>query len=226
MVSALTHSTTITGRLTSLILLSLTQHTTGGTRSVAPSGAVAAIYTQTDEARGVFKAPAGVSAVVGSAISVKSVSNSDFTLIANNAQNLNIIRYVPGSGICVMGARTLSNGYIDRYVPVRRTLNFLGASLKNITAFSVFEPNDQNLWAQVNTVVSQFLNDFWRQGGLVGATPEQAFYVRCDSSINTTNSINAGELHIEVGVALQKPAEFVIIRLAQLDGGSTVTASI
>ena len=200
--------------------------TTGGTVSIAPGGSVVATYTSTDASRGVFKAPAGAAAVVRPAISVQSISNSDFNLIGNNPVNLNVIRFVPGSGICVMGARTLSNASVDRYVPVRRTLNYLGASLKNITAFAVFEPNDKNLWAQVNGTVSQFLNDFWRRGGLVGATPDQAFYVRCDSTINTTNAINAGELHIEVGVALQKPAEFVIIRLAQLDGGATVTTSV
>jgi hypothetical protein len=90
----------------------------------------------------------------------------------------------------------------------------------------VFEPNDANLWNRVNGVVSNFLNDFWRRGGLAGATADQAFYVKCDSSINTVSSINAGELHIEVGVALQKPAEFVIIRIGQLDGGATVTTSV
>jgi phage tail sheath protein FI len=200
--------------------------TTGKTKSIAPGGAVAAIYGSTDSSRGVFKAPAGATSIVRTAVSVPSLSNAEFNLVGNNSSNLNVIRFVPGSGICVMGARTLSNQYSDKYVPVRRTLNYLGANLKNITAFAVFEPNDQNLWAQVTGVVSGFLNDFWRRGGLAGATPAQAFYVKCDSSINPSNSVNAGELHIEVGVALQKPAEFVIIRIGQLDGGATVTTSV
>ena len=200
--------------------------TTGGTVSIAPGGSVAAIYASTDASRGVYKAPAGAAALVRPAVSVASISNADFNLIGNNPVNLNVIRYVPGSGICVMGARTLSNASVDRYVPVRRTLNYLGSSIKNITSFAVFEPNDQNLWSQVNSVVNTFLNEFWRRGGLVGAIPSQAFYVRCDSTINTASAINAGELHIEVGVALQKPAEFVIIRLSQLNGGATVTTSV
>jgi len=200
--------------------------TTGGTRSIAPGGAIAAVYSETDNSRGVFKAPAGSASIVRTAVSVPSVSNTEFNLISNNPTNLNIIRFVPGSGICVMGARTLSSSTADKYVPVRRTLNYLGSNLKNITAFAVFEPNDSNLWVVVNGVVSSFLNDFWRRGGLAGSTASQAFYVKCDSSINTVNSINAGELHIEVGVALQKPAEFVIIRIGQLDGGATVTTSV
>ena len=200
--------------------------TTGKTKSIAPGGAVAAIYSVTDTSRGVYKAPAGVDAIVRNAVSVSTITNDEFNLISNNSANLNVIRFVPGSGICVMGARTLSNQSIDRYVPVRRTLNYLGSGLKSLTEFAVFEPNDANLWVRVNGVVSTFLNDFWRRGGLAGATPDQAFYVKCDSSINTPNTISAGELHVEVGVALQKPAEFVIIRIGQLDGGATVTTSV
>jgi phage tail sheath protein FI len=199
---------------------------TGKTKSIAPGGSVAAVYNSTDSSRGVFKAPAGSTSIVRTAVSVPSLSNAEFNLVGNNATNLNIIRFVPGSGICVMGARTLSNQFVDRYVPVRRTLNYLGSNLKTITEFAVFEPNDANLWNRVNGVVSSFLNDFWRRGGLAGATPAQAFYVKCDSTINTPNTSSAGELHIEVGVALQKPAEFVIIRIGQLDGGATVTTSV
>ena len=199
---------------------------TGKTLSVAPGGAVTAIYTNTDNSRGVFKAPAGINSRIRSAVSVPALSNSDFTSVSQNNVNLNIIRFVPGNGICVMGARTLSNGYSDMYVPVRRTVSYLGSTLKNITQFAVFEPNDQNLWNKVDSIVSKFLNDFWRSGGLFGATASQAFYVKCDDSINTTGSISAGELHIEVGVALQRPAEFVVIRIGQLDGGATVTTSL
>jgi hypothetical protein len=90
----------------------------------------------------------------------------------------------------------------------------------------VFEPNDQNLWNNVTSVVSNYLNDFWRKGGLAGATASAAYYVKCDASINPSNVTSIGELHIEVGVALQKPAEFVVIRIGQLDGGATVTTSV
>jgi len=208
------------------IIIADPSSTTGKTVSVAPCGAVAALYTDTDSRRGVFKAPAGVNARLKSAVNVIPLSNDDFTKISSYSANLNIIRFIPGSGICVMGARTLSSDFTLRYVPVRRTINYVGSSLRSLTQFAIFEPNDQNLWNTVSSVVNRFLTDFWRAGGLSGSTSAQAFYVKCDNTINTTGSINAGELHIEVGIAVQKPAEFVIIRIGQLDGSSTVTASI
>jgi phage tail sheath protein FI len=102
----------------------------------------------------------------------------------------------------------------------------LNYALKNITEFAVFEPNDSNLWRTVSQVIEDLLEDFWRQGGLVGTIPSEAFYVKCDSTINTSASISAGELRIEVGVALQRPAEFVVIKLGQTSGGTTITNSI
>lgn len=200
--------------------------TTGATKRIAPGGAVAAVYTTTDTSRGVFKAPAGSAAVIRPAVSVTALTNDEFNLVSGNPTNLNIIRFVPGSGICVMGARTLGSLYSDRYVPVRRTLNYLSSNLKSITEFAVFEPNDQNLWSTVQGVVSGFLDDFWRNGGLAGAIAADAFYVKCDSSINTPAVVSTGELRIEVGVALQRPAEFVIIKIGQIDGGATVTTSV
>jgi len=200
--------------------------TTGNTVFVAPGGAVAALYTDTDSRRGVFKAPAGVDARIKSAVNVIPLSNTDFTSVNSYSSNLNIIRYVPGSGFCVMGARTLSTDFTLRYIPTRRTISYVGSALKDLTQFAVFAPNNQALWNTVSGVVSKFLTDFWRNGGLVGNTASQAFYVKCDSSNNTPGSIGSGELHVEVGIATQKPAEFVIIRIGQLDGSSTVTASI
>jgi len=200
--------------------------TTGATKSVAPGGAVAALYASTDAARGVFKAPAGSTAIVRSAVSVSSLTNAEFDLVGGSTSNLNIIRFVPGSGICVMGARTLSSLYSDKYVPVRRTLNYLSSTLKDSTAFAVFEPNNPTLWSTVTGTVRGILSDFWNNGGLFGETEAEAFYVKCDATINTPQVVASGELRIEVGVALLRPAEFVIIKLGQIDGGATVTTSI
>jgi len=200
--------------------------TAGATKAVAPGGAVAAVYTSTDATRGVFKAPAGYYSVINSAVSVPSLTNQEFDLVNSGAKNVNVIRYVPGSGICIMGARTLSSGFSDRYVSTRRTLNSLGNNLRALTQFAVFENNDQTLWNEVTGIVNGYLDGFWRAGGLYGATADQAYYVKCDASINTSAVISAGELRIEVGVALQRPAEFVIIKLGQTDGGATVTTSI
>jgi phage tail sheath protein FI len=200
--------------------------TTGATKTVGPGGAVAALYASTDAARGVFKAPAGSNALVRSAVSVPALTSEEFDLISGSTSNLNVIRFVPGSGICVMGARTLSSLYSDKYVPVRRTLNYLSNTLKNSTAFAVFEPNNATLWNTVTGTVRGILSDFWNDGGLFGSTESEAFYVKCDATINTSQVIAAGELRIEVGVALLRPAEFVIIKLGQIDGGATVTTSI
>ena len=200
---------------------------TGATKSIAPGGAVAATYVSTDQARGVFKAPAGTLATIAPAVSITSLTNDDFNAISGYGNaNLNVIRFVPGAGICIMGARTLSSAASDIYVPVRRTLNYLNYALKNITEFAVFEPNDSNLWGNVSRVLQDLLYDFWRQGGLVGTAESEAYYVKCDSTINTPASISAGELRIEVGVALQRPAEFVVIKLGQTSGGTTITNSI
>lgn len=200
---------------------------TGNTKSIAPGGAVAATYVSTDQARGVFKAPAGTLATIAPAVSITSLTNDDFNAISGYGNaNLNVIRFVPGAGICIMGARTLSSAASDIYVPVRRTLNYLNYALKNITEFAVFEPNDNRLWRIVSSVIEGLLYDFWRQGGLAGTSSEEAYYVKCDSTINTSASISAGELRIEVGVALQRPAEFVVIKLGQTSGGTTITNSI
>jgi phage tail sheath protein FI len=125
-----------------------------------------------------------------------------------------------------MGARTLTSTFADVSIPVRRSLNYLNYAIKNATEFAVFEPNDSNLWRTVSGVLRSLLYEFWREGGLVGTRSEEAFYVKCDSVVNTPSSIAAGELRVEVGVALQRPAEFVVIKLGQTSGGTTITTSI
>ena len=98
--------------------------------------------------------------------------------------------------------------------------------LTALTQFAVFEPNDAIIWAKVTSTLENFLYQFWNQGGLFGASPAAAYYIKCDGDINTSSVRDAGELRIEIGVALQKPAEFVVIKIGQLDGGATVTTSI
>jgi phage tail sheath protein FI len=124
-----------------------------------------------------------------------------------------------------MGSRTLKAGYVDKYVPVRRTLIYLRKSATDLTEFALFESNDAFLWRRVRAALSSFLTNFWAQGGLVGDTPAQAYYVRCDETINPQSLIDNGELHIEIGVALQRPAEFVIIKIGQFNGNTTVTVA-
>jgi len=198
----------------------------GKTITMSPGGAVAGEICSTDSARGAFKSPAGVNNVIPGALPISTLSNADFDKINSALKNINIIRYVSGYGTCVMGARTLGSAFSDKYISVRRTLNYLEFTLKNSTQFAVFEPNDQNLWSELTSVVSGLLSDYWSKGGLAGSTASQAFYVKCDSTNNTSATIAAGQVNIEVGVALQRPAEFVVIKVGQINGGTTITTTL
>lgn len=191
--------------------------------NVSPGGAVVGRYVATDRARGVFKAPAGIAARVAGAVSVQALKNSELDTLNTSEKPVNAIKFVPGSGIVIMGARTLKGGYSDMYVPVRRSLIFLEKALVDLTQFAVFEPNDTILYRRITAAVGGFLTNFWAQGGLRGDTTEQAFFVLCDSSNNPLSSVEAGQVNIQVGVALQRPAEFVVINIGQFDGGATVT---
>lgn len=202
-----------------------TSTVTGATLTVSPSGAIIGLYAVTDASRGVFKAPAGVLARLAGVVSVPTLTNAELDSMNTAAAPVNAIRYIPGSGVVVMGARTFKAGYADRYVPVRRSLIYLRKALTDLTTFAVFEPNDQRLWRRLEDTVSGFLTTYWAQGGLKGPSAASAFFVKCDAETNPINLVDSGEVNIEVGVALQRPAEFVIIKIGQYDGGTTVTVA-
>jgi phage tail sheath protein FI len=195
------------------------------TKTVGAGAAVAGIIMATDASRGVFKAPAGLQSRVAGAVSVASLTNLELDLMNSSPAPVNAIKFVPGSGICVMGSRTLKPGYVDKYIPVRRTLIYLRKSLTSLTEFAIFEPNDEQLWRRLEATVNSFLTTFWSQGGLRGATPKEAFFVKVDAENNPQYLIDNGEVHLDVGVALQRPAEFVVIKIGQFDGGTTVTVA-
>ena len=135
-----------------------------------------------------------------------------------------LIRAFPGRGIRVWGARTLSSDPAWRYLNVRRLFNYLEESILGGTNWVVFEPNDEALWAKMRRTIAAFLVMEWRNGALFGATPDEAFYVKCDSETNPSEGIDAGQVVCEIGVAPVKPAEFVIFRLAQFSGGTSLVA--
>jgi len=186
-------------------------------RKIGASGSIAGLYLDTDAKTGVFKAPAGLSMAVRGVVSVeKGFTSTELDTMNSSTSPVNPIRAVPGAGLVVMGARTLlQDGTANKYVNMRRSLIYIRKTLKNITEFAIFENNDERLWAQISTVVSVFLNQYRNQGGLRGATPAQAFFVKCDAENNTAVQIQNGEVHIQVGVALQYPAEFIVIDLSQ-----------
>ena len=185
-----------------------------------PSGHMAGVWARNDDTRGVHKAPANE--VVRGAISLElQLTKSEHDLL--NPQGINCIRAFPGRGIRVWGARTISSDPAWRYLNVRRLFNYVEESILEGTQWVVFEPNDMALWERVKRTISAFLVRVWRDGALFGSTPGEAFYVKCDGENNTAETIDAGQLIVEIGIAPVKPAEFVVFRIAQFSGGATLT---
>jgi phage tail sheath protein FI len=179
---------------------------------VPPSGAVCGIYARTDVNRGVWKAPANET-VTGAVGLQRDVRFGEQEIL--NPVGINCIRALPNRGIRVWGARTISSDPEWKYVNVRRYFLYLEASIDRGTQWAVFEPNGEALWANVRTTVSDFLYNEWVSGALLGTTPEEAYFVRCDRSTMTQNDLDNGRLICLIGVAALKPAEFVIFRIGQ-----------
>lgn len=197
----------------------------GAVKKIPPGGAVVGQYARTDVLRGVWKAPAGIDNRLAGALAIETkLTNANLDTL--NTSLVNAIRQIPGVGIAIMGARTLRSTQADRYVSVRRLLNYIRQTLIEGTRWALFEPNDGALWGALSTGIQQFLLALWQQGGLRGGSAAQAFYVKCDSDNNTLQSIAQGQVNIEVGVAVQYPAEFVVIRIGQWTGGSTATVTV
>jgi phage tail sheath protein FI len=191
----------------------------GGNRFVPPSGHVAGIWSRSDDTRGVHKAPANE--VVRGALALElQITKAEHDLL--NPVGINCLRSFPGRGIRVWGARTLSSDPAWRYLSVRRLFNYLEESILNGTQWVVFEPNDHALWAKIRRTIAAFLVNEWRKGALFGLTPAEAFYVKCDEETNPAEGIDAGQVVCEIGVAPVKPAEFVVFRLAQFSGGTSL----
>jgi phage tail sheath protein FI len=180
--------------------------------TVPPSGFVAGIYARTDIERGVWKAPAN-EVVRGALRFEREVSFGEQELL--NPIGVNCLRTLNGRGLRVWGARTASSDPEWKYVPVRRYFNYLEASIDRGTQWAVFEPNGERLWANVRGSVSDFLFNEWKQGALLGTKPEEAFFVRCDRTTMNQNDLDNGRLVCLIGVAVVKPAEFVIFRIGQ-----------
>ena len=186
-----------------------------------PCGAVAGIFSRTDATRGVWKAPAGLEAILNGVpkLSVPLTNEENGEL---NPLGINCLRNMVPAGRVIWGARTLQGD--DRfasewkYIPVRRTALFIEESLFRGTQWVVFEPNDEPLWAQIRLNIGAFMHNLFRQGAFQGSTPREAYLVKCDKETTTQNDIDLGIVNIVVGFAPLKPAEFVIIKLQQLAG--------
>lgn len=189
--------------------------------TVPPSGHMAGVWARTDATRGVWKAPAN-EVVRGVARLAADITSGEQDLL--NPAQVNCIRSFGTNGIRVWGARTLAaTDQSWRYINVRRLFTYIEESVRRGTQWVVFEPNDADLHARVRRTVAAFLRGLWMQGALVGATPEQAFYILCDESNNPASSVDEGKLIVDVGIAPVKPAEFVIFRISQWQGGADTT---
>lgn len=184
---------------------------------IPPSGHVAGIWARSDTTRGVHKAPANEVVRGATGLAVNCTKGEQAIL---NPFGINCIRAFPGMGIRVWGARTLASNPAWRYVNVRRLFNFVEKSIERGTQWTVFEPNDPMLWSQVRRDVTAFITMVWRDGALFGASPSEAFYVKCDAELNPQESRDLGRLVIEIGLAPVKPAEFVIFRITQWAPGA------
>jgi phage tail sheath protein FI len=191
----------------------------GATVIVPPSAHIAGIYARVDETRGVHKAPANE--VVRGALDLEYlVSHNEQKGL--NPDGINVIRGFDGT-LKVWGARTLGgdgNGEF-KYINVRRLFNFLRESIDEGTQFVVFEPNAPPLWQKIRRSVTAFVTTVWRDGALFGNTPEEAFYVKCDVTTNPPEVRDLGQVVTEIGVAVVKPAEFVIFRISQFTGNTS-----
>jgi hypothetical protein len=187
------------------------------TMLMPPSGHIAGIWARSDAERGVHKAPANevIRGTIGLELNITGAEQGVL-----NPAGVNCLRVFPGRGIRVWGARTLSSDPSWRYLNVRRLFNYVEKSIEQGTQWVVFEPNDYALWQRVKRDVGSFLKRVWMDGALFGATPEQAFFVKCDEENNPVATRDVGQLIVDVGIAPVKPAEFVIFRISQFTPGA------
>ena len=198
---------------------------------IPPSGTVAGIFADTDLARGVWKAPAGLATTLSNINDVVTRGQmNDQRQGVLNPLGVNCIRNFPGVGPVVWGARTsiVQNLAYQQweYVPVRRMALFLEQTLYANLGWVVFEPNDPALWTSIVNSIEAFMLGLYRQGAFQGSTPSQAFQVKCDSSTTTQQDIDNGIVNILVAFAPLKPAEFVVIEIAQLAGQARVKGQV
>ncbi|MGW3613509.1 phage tail sheath family protein [Micromonospora sp. NPDC005163] len=183
-----------------------------------PSGHLAGIWARTDALRGVHKAPAN-EPVRGAVDLGYLVTRPEHDVL--NPKGVNVIRYFAGEGIRVWGARTLAAEASEwRYLNVRRLSIAIEQAIANGTRWMVFEPNDFTLWRSIRRDIGAFLTRVWRDGALLGRSPEEAFFVKCDEETNPPDVRDAGMVIAHIGIAVVKPAEFVVFKLSQWAGGT------
>lgn len=198
---------------------SIMKHILTDINILPPSGAMAGIMATVDQQTGVWQAPANISIVGATALPIQlsESQHGDLNIDAISGKSINVIRFFNGIGILVWGARTLDGNSDDwKYLPVRRTMTMLEQSCKLAAHPYVFQPNDKNTWEAVKAMISSFLTDIWKDGGLMGASPGDAFSVDCGlGTTMTADDILNGFMTVVVKVCLLRPAEFIVLTFQQ-----------
>ncbi|OGU59496.1 MAG: hypothetical protein A2X64_08255 [Ignavibacteria bacterium GWF2_33_9] len=183
-----------------------------------PSGAIAGVYSQVDGSRGVWKAPANVSlaGVISPSLNITSKEQDSLNVDVNAGKSINAIRMFTGKGVLVWGARTLAGNDNEwKYISVRRFFMMVEESIKKATEQFVFEPNTANTWVRIKAMIENFLITLWKQGALAGVTPDHAYFIRVGlNQTMTAQDILEGRLIVEIGLAVVRPAEFIILRFS------------
>ena len=196
-------------------------------RTTYPGGALAGMYVRMELQRTVSKAPAGYSAEIRGALGLTiRLTDTQVGTLYDSTPAINTFKAIAGAGVVANGTRTLEKATPDKFIPVRRNLNYIKYSLKNIAAPEVFEPNDANTWNRLSNNIGSFLSNHWRAGGLKGVRSSDAFFVVCDATNNTPSTVDQGIITVSGGVALSYPAEFIVINLSQWSGSSSATEVI
>ena len=183
-----------------------------------PSAALAGVYASVDRDRGVWKAPANVSlaSVIGPVTKITHDEQESLNIDPTGGKSINAVRAFSGKGTLVWGARTLAGNDNEwRYVSVRRLFNLIEESSRKATSFAVFEPNDMTTWLKVKGMIEGYLYTLWERGALAGSTPEAAYYVHVGlGKTMTAQDVLEGRMHVEIGIAAVRPAEFVVLRFS------------
>ena len=195
----------------------------GATRWVPPGGAVLGVWNNNDILHGVEKTPAGITSRVGAISLEANFTPTDLNNL--QAAMVNPIKLIPGVGPCVFGGLTLQPGYPNQFIAVERTLQMLIHDLTFLCQFAIFMPNDADLWAQITSVITNYLIQQMQSDVLAGDTPQTAFSVLCDASNNSVSTAQSGIVNVQVAVALASPAEFILINLSQFQGTTTATVT-
>ncbi|MEY2497307.1 MAG: uncharacterized protein QOD12_863 [Verrucomicrobiota bacterium] len=186
--------------------------------TLPPSGAVTGVYAKTDENRGVWKAPANVplADVIEPVVKLDTAQQDDLNVDPTSGKSINAIRAFASKGTLIWGARTLDGNSNEwRYIPVRRFFNMVEESVKKSTYWAVFETNDANTWVKVRGMIENYLTQKWREGALAGATTKEAFFVKCGlGTTMTAQDILEGRMNVEIGMAVVRPAEFIILKFS------------